>query len=177
MAKYKYKCRRDLPLHNRDQFGLNALDRLQIMQSIRTMDRCMSIDMKLKLLCDRFETFPKSKLKKMRKLMKLMIIREYFFIKTLTEVQELPPVPRIKHERHTFDSFFNHLRNNNIQISEILRFQSVESLRRLKNGFLFPEGKITVETHKTTAEEIILISMETSRCLRLLLVLCMLACN
>ena len=79
-----------------------------------------------------------------------------------TRLLVVPVPPRIRkiyHVRQTFASFVDVAIKEGSSCSEKLRFQSINQLERLKNGFRFPTGYIRITTYKFTAEEIILISL------------------
>ncbi len=156
MNRWKVKSRRELSLKLRDQCGLNALDRLSLKKCVKKIDKYMSITNNMKALVNRFKNMSQRKADIITKLLKCLILREYAIVLNIISIVELPAVPRTYYESHTFESMFAHLRNLSIGYSEKFRFQSVDDMKRLKEGFRFPTGKVKVGTYSTTSEELML---------------------
>lgn len=157
--RFKTKPRRDVPLKLRSQCALNAYDRLKIKEYTRSIGKLILLYKRLKLVPNLSNESRNRKKKRLLRFLKLGVLSEYTnYLKVITIV-ELPPIPKMHFVPHTFESIFTHLRNLSIDYSEKFRFLNVDQLRRIKVGFLFPEGKVKVGTYSTTSEEIILIAM------------------
>ena len=113
----KTKSRRNLPLFKRDQYGLNARDRLTIKHSTRDIAIYTRIHRTLRVICDRRHDDANSRRRRILKLIKLAILNEYVQILKVITVEQLPPVVRIHYEPHNFDSLFTHLRNINFDFN------------------------------------------------------------
>ena len=143
--------RRDLPLNKRDWLSLNSMDRILIHQ---IQQQLLSTVQVLKIV-NSLPTFPK-----VGKIALIHILASLHQEYTRLLVVPVPPrIRKIYHVRQTFASFVDVAIKEGSSCSEKLRFQSINQLERLKNGFRFPTGYIRITTYKFTAEEIILISL------------------
>lgn len=104
MLAFKSKSRRDLPLKKRDYLGLNALDRMKIKHSTKMITDCAAISETIRIILGRLNELQKLKWLKLQKYMKVLAINEYISILDIIIVDDIPRAPRIRYERHTFES-------------------------------------------------------------------------
>jgi hypothetical protein len=80
---------------------------------------------------------------------------EDFILEDIRQIEELnplfhQPLPRIERKYRTIDSF------EETEVRQLFRFESKEQLRRLLQGFRFPEQMISSVGNKFTGEEVLL---------------------
>lgn len=148
----KHLSRRYLALNKRDKYGLEAIDRMLIKRHSR----------RISLLCNIIQSVKQRtnlndhtlKLKRL----KILLVNEYFDLLKILVVEEPERPIRASTIRITFASYFTSLQQLDINLSENLRFRTVDELGRLMRGFQIPETVIA-NGYKFGGEEIIVISL------------------
>ena len=151
VLELKTKSRRSIPLGKRDLLALNALDRTNLKR----------IDQNVALLTQLHEAMKrKTVLKPVLRVIRAGILSEIGKQMQILLVDVPEHGIRARAAPMDFAAMEKVLQGLGLECSERFRFQSFAQLRRLCEGFRFPQGKIILETgYKSTAEEIILISL------------------
>ena len=139
------QSRRRVTLARRDYEALGDLDRMHIKQT------CQIVNGLVKIL------YSARNNKSMRKILNCTIANFYIEIMKIIIVEVPDPGPRLRHAAYSFASMEAYLKNVNVRCSEMFRFRSFDTLRRLVVAFRLPEGVIKVHGYKTNAEEVIMI--------------------
>jgi hypothetical protein len=144
---FKLAPRRHLPLSMRDKFGINAIDRIRIKQTMAYFIAIKQLSRKI----------IKSNLREYRRLKTILKKLVLVFIRILAvdHSDDLEKKRKEQTKRKTIRDFEREAES----FSEIFRFQSGDQLRELLLGFQFPIGVIRIKGSKFTAEEILLISL------------------
>ena len=146
---FRWRSRRSIPLGRRDLEGLNSHHRLQLRILGRRLDWLYSV-------LPRLQSHPTAS-----RIILEGIIEQYVGMLRVIIVDIPQNPPRAVYAPMDFQSMEVHLVSLGIDISERYRFQSIQTLQRFKAAFRFPGGMIKLaHRYKSTAEEIILISLE-----------------
>ena len=151
MLFVRYLSRRHYSVRLRDHCGLNSLDRLQINEITMSMKALIRI---YNLLRKRERLKPVA-----TKVLKTAIALYRDLIKIL--VVEIPTkAARVKYPIQSFQSMERSINNSDTSVSFHFRFQSFDAMRRIIKSFRLPTGKFRIKTYRTTAEEVLMVSLK-----------------
>lgn len=154
---FKTDSRRWVPLHLRDVLGLNAKDVFELKECFSALEMILKVVQELKNeKC--LNDFKKKRI--LAYFTAVMIQLEDILVvevpQNFTARRKLKNGARMK-RFEDFEHLFTGQEEGSF--SSMFRFQSIEQLQRLKNGFEFPEGKIRIHSYVFEAEEIIMIAL------------------
>ena len=146
---FRWRSRRSVPHGRRDTEGLNALHRQQLRNISRRFDWLIDV-------LPHYQNQPLA-----RRVILEEMVHQYIEVLRIRVVDVPQRPPRAIYAPMNFASMEAHLVSLRLDVSERYRFQSIDILRRFQAAFHFPVGEIQLpRRYKSTAEEIILISLE-----------------
>ena len=118
----KSVARRYMTLGKRDNYALNAMDRMLIKQKLKNIDYLLKIYDRVKTHSD------------LAKIIMCGFLSEYIQLLKIVICEVPQRGPRILYNPRTFLSYYDTLIGMDLELSQRFRFQSIEQLQRLKKS-------------------------------------------